>query len=309
MGSNLFAQLKVLDGGRIGIGTNDVASKKVHITSDIENMALKITTNRHVPYTHVAQFEAVGDFVKGLAIMQNGVDNAFILCNGQYWGTGYYTGSDARLKSNVNTIQNPIGKIMKLRGVYYNYQPSAVTRSLGFNLNDTNKHIGFIAQELKSVVPEVVTTMKNGTYGVNYSELTALLVAGMQQQQAEINDLRLQLNSCCKKEGNTIGLNDTLKSLGKMAGSVLNQEYMLFQNQPNPFSQSTLIQYNTPSDATEISILVFNMQGVLIKTYANLNAGKQQLQIHGNELKAGMYLYSLISKGIEIDTKRMILSE
>ncbi|MDP3928477.1 MAG: hypothetical protein Q8R57_05605 [Bacteroidota bacterium] len=77
LGSNLFAQLKVLDGGRICIGSNDVASKKVHITSDIENMALKITTNRHVSYTHLAQFEATGDFVKGMAIMQNGVDNAF----------------------------------------------------------------------------------------------------------------------------------------------------------------------------------------------------------------------------------------
>ncbi len=51
------------------------------------------------------------------------------------------------------------------------------------------------------------------------------------------------------------------------------------------------------------------MQGELIKSYTNLIAGKQSVQINGSDLKPGMYLYSLISNGNEIDTKRMILSE
>jgi hypothetical protein len=183
------------------------------------------------------------------------------------------------------------------------------SKLLGLNVNDTIRHIGFIAQEVKAVIPEVVDTTNLGTMGVNYAQLIALLTAGIQQQQGEINALKSQIKQCCEK-ANPIGNKDTLINLGKTNSTgIINQHYILFQNQPNPFSVNTLINYQTPNDAKGINLLVFNMQGELIKSYTNLIAGKQSVQINGSDLKPGMYLYSLISNGNEIDTKRMILSE
>jgi hypothetical protein len=49
------------------------------------------------------------------------------------------------------------------------------------------------------------------------------------------------------------------------------------------------------------------MQGTLIKQYQILNNGESYLSIPGGEYKAGMYLYTLIVDGKEIDTKRMVL--
>lgn len=307
--SNLFAQLKVLSGGKIGIGTSVVNGTKVQIQSDMENMCLKLITNNAESYGYVSQFESAGPHMKAIAISLNGADNGYWLSNGEVWGTGLFTFSDQRLKTKIIDIDNPMDKIMKLRGVFYYYKPNASLKGFGLNLSDTSRQIGFIAQEVRAVIPEVVDSSAKGALGINYNQLIALLTAGIQQQQGELNALKIQLNQCCEKN-TPIGKKDTLINLGKTSStSLLNQQFVLYQNQPNPFSVNTLINYQTPTDAKGINLMVFNMQGELIKSYTNLLPGKQNVQINGSDLKPGMYLYSLISNGNEIDTKRMILSE
>lgn len=56
------------------------------------------------------------------------------------------------------------------------------------------------------------------------------------------------------------------------------------------------------------TINVFNIQGVLLKTYDNLSAEIGEIIINGDEFNAGMYLYTLIVDGKEIDSKHMILT-
>jgi hypothetical protein len=51
------------------------------------------------------------------------------------------------------------------------------------------------------------------------------------------------------------------------------------------------------------------MQGKLIKTYPINTKKEGSIEINGGEMQPGMYLYSLIIDGKEIDTKRMILTE
>ena len=50
------------------------------------------------------------------------------------------------------------------------------------------------------------------------------------------------------------------------------------------------------------------MQGKLIKTYPLTAKGEGNIEITANELQPGMYMYSLITGGNEIDTKKMILT-
>jgi len=49
------------------------------------------------------------------------------------------------------------------------------------------------------------------------------------------------------------------------------------------------------------------MNGLLIKNYKIQTSGKGSIKISANELKAGMYIYSLIVNENEVDSKRMIL--
>ena len=50
------------------------------------------------------------------------------------------------------------------------------------------------------------------------------------------------------------------------------------------------------------------MQGTLLKSYKLNNKGNSFLEISGSELKPGMYMYTLVSDGKEIDTRKMILT-
>lgn len=94
--------------------------------------------------------------------------------------------SDERLKENINTIENALDKVNALRGVTYNWKDK---ESGGDGLR-----YGFIAQEVNSVIPELTfTNGDNGYMGVQYKEVTSLLVESIKEQQKIINELKEEL--------------------------------------------------------------------------------------------------------------------
>lgn len=77
--------------------------------------------------------------------------------------------SDIKLKENINTIENALSKVLGLRGVTYNWKD----REKGGNA----LKLGFIAQEVNEIIPELTYYNINGEYmGVHYKDVTALLV-------------------------------------------------------------------------------------------------------------------------------------
>jgi hypothetical protein len=106
--------------------------------------------------------------------------------------TGAYTAlSDARLKENITNSSNGLSDVLSLRPVSYTF------------IDDETKteQLGFIAQEVDLVLPQVVSKPTTSTqyYGLNYSGLTPVLVKAIQEQQALIQDLTTRLTTL---EGN-----------------------------------------------------------------------------------------------------------
>ena len=100
-------------------------------------------------------------------------------------GTLSTASSDAQLKTNIKILDNALSIISDLRGVRYQW------------LSDTDKKekVGFIAQEVEKVLPEVVfTNPTDGLKGVNYSEITAVLVEAIKEQQQIIESQQSQIN-------------------------------------------------------------------------------------------------------------------
>lgn len=89
---------------------------------------------------------------------------------------------------------------------------------------------------------------------------------------------------------------------------VSKSEAFLYQNTPNPFSSQTQIRFTLPDDTKTAYIYIFDMTGKMQKQIA-VNSSMESVTINGYELPAGIYLYSLVVNGQEIDTKRMILSK
>ncbi len=91
--------------------------------------------------------------------------------------------SDGRFKKDIVPIDHAMEKVMKLKGVYYNYKDTARFGS---------KHqIGFIAQDIEKVVPEVVSDGSEYKT-VNYQYLTALLAEAIKEQQQQIETLKAE---------------------------------------------------------------------------------------------------------------------
>jgi hypothetical protein len=96
--------------------------------------------------------------------------------------TGTINGSsDARLKTNINTMTGSLDNILKLRGVTFNWKESS---------NPTKTQYGFIAQEVEKVFPDLVGTDSNGFKTVNYNGVIPVLTEAIKTQQEEIESLK-----------------------------------------------------------------------------------------------------------------------
>ena len=87
------------------------------------------------------------------------------------------------------------------------------------------------------------------------------------------------------------------------------EQCKLYQNRPNPFSESTTVEYYLPKGINKAQLYVYNMQGRQVKNFNIAPAfGYGSVTIEGGSMEAGMYMYTLITDGKEVDTKKMILT-
>ena len=103
-----------------------------------------------------------------------------ILESGQEVKAGsFVTYSDATLKTNIQDMDDALGKVMSMRGVTYN-----------FKSREDIQEVGFLAQEMKQAVPEVVYGNGDGNLGIDYAKLTSVLVEAVKAQQVQIEELK-----------------------------------------------------------------------------------------------------------------------
>jgi hypothetical protein len=230
--------------------------------------------------------------------------NQFFEIRGQYhYATTTLLSSDKRLKTNFRKIDSPLEKILKMDGLKYDFinqdknsLKSAYEKSVSLKL-EKNK-LGFIAQDLENILPEAVYYAEDkDRYYIDYNAIIPVIVEAMKEQQVRIDNLEFEIRSLKSTSKNaTIGTEN-----GKVAS--------LEQNVPNPFSENTSIAIFLPQSVSKAALYVYNMQGIQIKSFPVNERGNTLLAIEGNTLKAGMYLYTLIADGIEVDTKKMILTK
>ncbi len=149
----------------------------------------------------------------------------------------------------------------------------------------------------------VYTDMEEREY-INYTELIPLLVGAINELSAKVSLLEQQSqssNAFTMSEESATGLSTTSVSTGF-------EECRLYQNSPNPFGGNSVIRYSIPEDATGAYICIFNMQGTMLSQVA-ISPSADRITVNGSDYGPGMYIYSLIVNGREVDSKRMILTK
>ena len=95
--------------------------------------------------------------------------------------------SDVRLKENFESIPNALELVSQLNGTYYTWKKDAGA--------DKPRKLGFIAQEIEKVIPELVKTDSEGMKSVDYIGVVPVLVEALKHQQKQIDELKALLHA------------------------------------------------------------------------------------------------------------------
>lgn len=284
-----------VDGGRIGSHWN-------------QNLHLRVGNNTRI-------------FVKGNSTGYVGIGTSNptekLHVNGNLYTTGSYVGSDLRLKQDVQELQYGLKEVLALKPLTYDYNGKGGTESGHFN-------VGIFAQDLQEIAPEFVsefthkvletTEEVNGegeiesrdevvgeeTYLKIYDTgIKYMLINAIKEQQTIIDNQQSQIDE----------LRDMVSKLtGNQQEMILEgtQGY-LQQNQPNPFSENTLIKYFIADGIASAVVNVYDVNGKLIHKERITQTGAGEIQLKSKNLTAGTYSYSLILDGRLTDTKQMVI--
>ena len=294
--------------------TTDPGSTSMVITAPANFRALTSTSNFSADYGYHQINNVNRANTKAFVVQQNGTDEIMMYGNGGIYCVFLTQTSDRNLKENIDTLRGALAKIKKLQGVTYNLKTSVT------GLQTPKAEIGLIAQDVEQVVPQVVYTSDKGIKGIAYTNLTALLIEAIKAQDKRLDSLGQALSICCNARGTgnrSIKPDTTNGSMGQRtlnnnqltANGSQSTNAILYQNIPNPFTQTTVVKCFIPQSSQNASLLVFDLNGSLKKTIAITGKGEVNTTINGRELVSGMYYYTLLIDGQEIDTKKMILTE
>ena len=110
---------------------------------------------------------------------------------GEAHATDFVATSDMRFKEEVAPIDNALDKVMRLQGVYFKWNQRY--REVLKGSNTKRRQVGVIAQQVREVLPEVVSEWGDesggGYLGVDCSRLTAVTIEAMKEQQKQIQQL------------------------------------------------------------------------------------------------------------------------
>jgi hypothetical protein len=242
--------------------------------------------------------------------------------------------SDGRFKKNIKENVPGLEFINKLQPITYTLDATGIDNFLHKDLpqdkqaNDKAKAVmnkafadkgkvvytGFIAQDVEKAAKSLnydfsgVDAAKNNKdlYGLRYAEFVVPLVKAVQElskmnddKDAKINDLKNQINEL---KAMIISGKQSAVS-GEQSAAI--SSALLQQNTPNPFTNSTTINYMLPQKFASAQIVITDKNGNTLKAVNVSGSGKGTLKVDASTFAGGAYQYSLILDGKLIATKQM----
>ena len=312
--------MQIESNGNVGIGT-------------APNAADKLAVNGRIRFGSAEYFDDGGSFqiISGGTIRPD-LDNSRDLGTLLYrWDDIFATNgviqtSDRRSKKDIKSSPYGLNELMQLKPVTYKWKKDPAK----------GEQLGLIAQEVQKVMREVVYDPKDDLVmdeegnlkarenaeelrlGISYSALIPVVIKAVQEQQAIIVDQQSTIATQADQINQLLATVETLKNTlaAQTTGADsdagqgdLQEEARLIQNSPNPFTESTSVEYFLPETVQQATLYVYNMNGSLISKYVLEDRGLAAYTIQAKSLTPGIYLYSIVADNQELGVKRMILTE
>lgn len=188
--ASLTERMRIDNAGNIGIAT--AAADRLHVLSSIEDNTLRLETSVNRPTlrfvrsgtSRATMFTDGGGFVTGSAdslTCRAGASGGVYLAQ---TGTSWLAASDKRFKKNVENLNYGLTEVLALRPIRFDYIDDET---------DSSSRLGFIAQEVKSLMPEVVVGDETIKLGLATTDLIPTLVKAIQQLNAKVEALEARI--------------------------------------------------------------------------------------------------------------------
>lgn len=171
--------------GSFSEGTDDIYLKRVNPASDQSDLRLYVHDNSQ----DEDRFSIWGNSCGGGACSVESAASVrhWFATSGNAWhagavnATAFNNTSDARLKTDVRSLTGSLDAVSRLRGVSFEWKDARA---------GTGTQIGFVAQEVERVLPDLVRTGPDGYESVQYANMTAVLVEAVKELREENRRMR-----------------------------------------------------------------------------------------------------------------------
>jgi hypothetical protein len=204
-----------------------------------------------------------------------------------------FTNSDRRYKTQIRTLEGALDKILAMRGTSYDFEKSQVPE--GYT---AGKQTGFIAQEIKEVMPELVKEDVEGMLSVNYIGVIPVLVEALKEQHEVIVEKETRIAAL---EMETNELKARLAKIEAALGVTSERDVKIEETRigvtvsPNPSAGLVTISLNNAA-AKQVVVNILDAAGRTIATRTTSGAD-EALQFDLRNYPAGMYVVQVLADG------------
>jgi hypothetical protein len=319
--TNVFPQggvMKIWPSGDISIGSQSIGGPGINIQPCGHTY---LVTSLGGPWVHYNMVYSNHQYGLANIVWYNYEFTSYARADGWlYAKQGCHNYADIEGMDDIQGIQNPLEMVNNIHGITFQANEllsmsklsddslQAGLGKLNNSKSDTSefisklyqeskmKHYGIIAQELQKVMPEAVKQINETQLGVVYDYLVPLLIEAVKELNSKVEYLS-------KVQYKSASFNDIITESNNLPTS------KLFQNNPNPFSEKTVIKFDLGSEIKSAMVLLFDMQGGLVMSFPDLRQNCCSVTVDAQKLKPGIYYYSLIADDKEIDTKKLIITK
>lgn len=225
---NNYGQLKVIPNGNVIIGTS-TPTFKLQVDGSLYSSSIRTDGTFQIGTAGKFIIPTSGNVGIGVASPSYKLHVEGNVRTGSLSTVVFSIDSDIRLKENIVNYNSSLANIMKIQPVTYNLKLPMRKAIAANNANEVSptgnlpagqdlslqkvsstgatmvadtagvseiynrSHIGFLAQEIQKIYPELVYTDKKGKMSIDYVSMIPILVAAMKEQQEQINKLNSEL--------------------------------------------------------------------------------------------------------------------
>ncbi len=325
-------KITILQNGNVGIGTTSPTAKLSLVGNNIPTLDLHNNTidyarirlsNANNGFWDLAGVVGTTDADDRLNFFHNAAGNLLSLTGSGNVGIGttaptykldingtarcvvMLQTSDRRYKINIRTLNGALDKILAMRGTTYDFTADQIAKGFA-----ADQQVGFIAQEMQKVMPELVKEDTDGMLAINYTGVIPVLVEALKDQHEVIRENEARIIAL---EAQNNKLQDRLARIEAALGTSADRQSTDLKTNavsakinPNPTAGLVTVELQNTATAKKVVVKIIDAAGREVAN-RSVASGSSSVQFDLTQFPAGLYVAQVVVDGRLVSSNKVQL--